>query len=71
MLNNPATGGTYSVLSEVGLSMQKDGTMSLDSSDLKAALQSDFDGVNGVRAGGGRHTRHTCKGRPHVITFLC
>ena len=45
VLNNPATGGTYSVLSEVGLSMQKDGTMSLNSSELEAALQSDFDGV--------------------------
>jgi len=54
VLNNPATGGTYSVLSEVGLSMQKDGTMSLDSSDLKAALQSDFDGVAQLFAADGQ-----------------
>ena len=54
VLNNPATGGTYSVLSEVGLSIQKDGTMSLDSSDLKAALQSDFDGVAQLFAADGQ-----------------
>jgi flagellar hook-associated protein 2 len=54
VLNNPATGGSYSVLSEVGLSIQKDGTMSLDSSDLKAALQSDFDGVAQLFAADGQ-----------------
>ncbi len=45
VLNNPATGGAFSVLSEVGLSMQKDGTMTLNSSKLQTALQTDFDGV--------------------------
>jgi len=54
VLNNPATGGTYSVLSEIGLSMQKDGTMSLNSSDLEAALQSDFDGVAQLFAADGQ-----------------
>jgi flagellar hook-associated protein 2 len=45
VLNNPASGGVYSLLSEVGLTMQKDGTMSLDSGDLEAALQNDFNAV--------------------------
>jgi flagellar hook-associated protein 2 len=54
VLNNPATGGTYSVLSEIGLSIQKDGTMSLNSSDLEAALQSDFDGVAQLFAADGQ-----------------
>jgi len=45
VLNSSATGGAYSVLSEVGLTMQKDGTMTLDNTDLEAALQDDFDGV--------------------------
>ncbi len=45
ILNTPANGGVYSVLSEVGLSMQKDGTMSLDTTKMKTALQTDFDGV--------------------------
>jgi flagellar hook-associated protein 2 len=45
ILNSPATGGTFSVLSEIGLSMQKDGNMTLSNSDLQTALQTDFDGV--------------------------
>ena len=45
VLNAPATGGAFSVLSEVGLSMQKDGNMTLSSNDLKTALQTDFEGV--------------------------
>ena len=45
VLNAPATGGTFSVLSEIGLSMQKDGNMTLSSNDLKAALQTDFAGI--------------------------
>lgn len=54
VLNNPATGGTYSVLSEIGLSIQKDGTLALNSSDLEAALQSDFDGVAQLFAANGQ-----------------
>ncbi|MGB5583549.1 MAG: flagellar filament capping protein FliD [Gammaproteobacteria bacterium] len=54
VLNNAATGGTYSVLSEIGLSMQKDGTMSLSSSDLESALQTDFDGVAQLFAADGQ-----------------
>ena len=45
VINSPANGGVYSVLSEVGLTLQKDGTMSLASTDLKTALQTDFNGV--------------------------
>lgn len=45
VLNSPVTGGAYSVLSEIGLTMQKDGTMSLDSADIEAALEADLDGV--------------------------
>ena len=54
VLNTPAAGGAFSVLSEVGLSIQKDGTMTLDATDLKAALQSDFDGVAQLFAAGGQ-----------------
>ncbi|VAW54199.1 Flagellar cap protein FliD [hydrothermal vent metagenome] len=46
ILNTPATGGVYSVLSQVGLTLQKDGTMSLKNSDLQTALQTDFNGVS-------------------------
>lgn len=45
VLNSPATSGIFSVLSEVGLSMQKDGNMTLSTSDLQTALQTDFEGV--------------------------
>ncbi len=45
VLNTPAANGTYSVLSEIGLTIQKDGTMSVNSGDLNSALQNDFDGV--------------------------
>lgn len=45
VLNTPATGGTFSVLSDIGLSMQKDGNMTLSNSNLQAALQTDFDAV--------------------------
>ena len=54
VLNTPAGGGTYSVLSEVGLSIQKDGTMTLNATDLQAALQSDFDGVAQLFAADGQ-----------------
>ena len=54
VLNTPASGGTYSVLSEVGLTMQKDGTMALNSADLKTALQGDFNAVSDLFAADGR-----------------
>jgi flagellar hook-associated protein 2 len=47
VLNTPPTGltGAYSFLSQVGVAIQKDGTMSLDNSALTSALNSDFSGV--------------------------
>ena len=45
VLNNPAVGGAFSTLTEIGLTMQKDGTMALDKNDLDFALQSNFEGV--------------------------
>lgn len=54
VLNSSATGGAYSVLSEVGLTMQKDGTMSLDSAELEAALEADLDGVAQLFAADGQ-----------------
>ncbi len=47
VINNPPTGltGSFSYLSQIGVSIQKDGTMALDSSALNTALGSDFSGV--------------------------
>jgi flagellar hook-associated protein 2 len=39
ILNTPATTGSYSVLSQIGLSIQKDGSMQVDSEVLTAALE--------------------------------
>ena len=39
ILNTPATTGSYSVLSQIGLSIQKDGSMQVDSDVLTAALE--------------------------------
>lgn len=57
LLNTPQTSGTMTVLSEVGLSIALDGTMTVDSTKLSAALDSDLDGVaslfSGVSGSGG------------------
>ncbi len=47
VINTPPTGltGSYSYLSQVGVSIQKDGSMSLDSTALTTALNADFSGV--------------------------
>lgn len=45
VLNTSVTGGAFSVLSELGLSIEKDGTMSLDSQQLTQALASGHDEV--------------------------
>ena len=47
VINTPPTAltGSYSYLSQVGLSIQKDGTMALDSAALTAALNTNFSGV--------------------------
>ena len=46
VVNTGASGltGSFSFLSEVGLSIQKDGTMAVDDAELTAALQTDFSG---------------------------
>lgn len=52
VFNTAPTGltGSYSHLSQIGVSIQKDGTMKLDSSDLEAAIASDFRGFAEVFA---------------------
>lgn len=45
ILNTAATGGEFSYLTEVGVTIQKDGTMSLDTTQLDVVLQSNFDDV--------------------------
>lgn len=52
VLNTPPTGLTtsYTYLSQIGVSIQKDGTMKLDSSVLEDAIASDFNGVAQVFA---------------------
>ncbi|WP_456448442.1 flagellar filament capping protein FliD [Thiolapillus sp.] len=45
VLNNPTGGGAFSHLTEIGVSLQKDGTMSVNSSRMEAALNTDFSGV--------------------------
>lgn len=52
VLNTPATGipGSFTYLSQVGVSIQKDGTMKLDSKVLNAAMQADYSGVAQVFA---------------------
>jgi flagellar hook-associated protein 2 len=51
VLNTPASGvGTYSYLVDVGVSLQKDGSMTLDSTTLQNALGADFSGVAQVFA---------------------
>ena len=52
VLNTPPSGITsqYSYLAQVGITLQKDGTMALEASVLEKALQSDFKGVAQVLA---------------------
>jgi flagellar hook-associated protein 2 len=53
VLRTSATTGAYSVLSDVGLSLQKDGTMRLDSSVLSSALAKDSTSVSELFASEG------------------
>ncbi|MEW6119195.1 MAG: flagellar filament capping protein FliD [Pseudomonadota bacterium] len=48
ILATPATGGTLTRLAEVGLALQKDGTLKLDSSTLNAAIANDFNDVQNL-----------------------
>ncbi len=45
VLNEAATSGAFSYLTEVGVTMEKDGTMTVDTTKLDAALQDNFDDV--------------------------
>jgi flagellar hook-associated protein 2 len=49
-LNNPIQGltGNLTRLSQIGVSFQKDGTLSLDSSKLQTAIDKNFDGIAGL-----------------------
>ena len=48
--------GTYNTLNSVGLSLQKDGTLALDSSKLEAAVNADPNSVTTLFAGNGSTT---------------
>lgn len=56
ILNTTPSGltGSYSYLAQVGISIQKDGTMALDSADFQAALGADFNGVAELFAASGQ-----------------
>lgn len=44
-LNTAATAGPFKYLTDAGLSMQQDGSMTFEAADLQAALEADFDGI--------------------------
>lgn len=48
IFNTPATGGTLTSLSQVGISFQKDGSLLLDSSKLDSAIATDFSDVTNL-----------------------
>src|SRR5690606_14839428 len=52
VLNTPPSGltGSFNYLSQIGVSIQKDGTMKLDSGDLEDAIAADFRGLAEVFA---------------------
>lgn len=50
------TGGAYNTLSQIGVSFQKDGTLSLDSTKLQNAMNSNFGDIAGLFAALGRPT---------------
>jgi flagellar hook-associated protein 2 len=45
------TGGSLHILSEIGISTNKDGTLNLNNSKLDTALQNNFDGIGKLLAG--------------------
>ena len=45
VMNNPPTEGVFKHLSEVGVSVQKDGTLTVNDTRLNSALENDFSGV--------------------------
>lgn len=56
VLNAPVAGGAsaFTLLSQVGVTMQKDGLMAVDSTKLQAAMTSDFSGFAGLFAAAGK-----------------
>ena len=48
IFNTPATGGTLTALTQVGIAFQKDGSLSLDSSKLDSAIAADFSDVKNL-----------------------
>ncbi|MBT9568790.1 MAG: flagellar filament capping protein FliD [Thiobacillus sp.] len=48
IFNTPASGGTLTTLTEVGISFQRDGSLKLDSSKLNNAIATDFNDVNNL-----------------------
>ena len=58
VLNAPVSGsnGTYSVLSQIGVSLQKDGSLTLDSTKLQAAIDTNFSSISGLFAATGSST---------------
>lgn len=47
-LNTPQPGGTLTMLSDIGVAFQKDGTLAIDSAKLTAALNSNMSGVQNL-----------------------
>lgn len=58
VLNAPVGGGnsTYSVLSQIGVSVQKGGALALDSTKLQAAIDTNFSSISGLFAAVGKST---------------
>lgn len=56
VINTPPSGvtGSYSYMSQVGVSIQKDGSMTLDTAALNSALSSDYSGVANLFAASGQ-----------------
>jgi len=48
ILTTAASGGTYSYLSNIGIAIQKDGTLQVDSSKLSSALSTNFAAVSSL-----------------------
>lgn len=58
VLGTPIAGGTstFTILAQIGVSLQKDGTLAVDSTKLQTALDKNFDDVAGLFAATGKAT---------------
>ncbi|MDA8108577.1 MAG: flagellar filament capping protein FliD [Betaproteobacteria bacterium] len=52
----PGAGSSFTLLSQIGVSLQKDGTLALDTGKLQSALAGNFNGVAGLLASAGSAT---------------